>query len=132
MPAEILEPGTAYRVDVLAIAANGKRTVTETTWLPRRVDEPGLCSPTAIHGLMGTSSATAPSPRTATGRAKRRGWPDRSKRLPESRPSASLGHAGGYFTTKQFSTAVLFPVAVRAIKLELERAAAGQGGRGHQ
>jgi hypothetical protein len=33
VPAEFLEPGTAYRVDVLAIAANGNRTVTETAFV---------------------------------------------------------------------------------------------------
>jgi hypothetical protein len=37
VPRELLEPGTTYRVDVLAIAANGNRTVTETAFVtPRR------------------------------------------------------------------------------------------------
>jgi hypothetical protein len=33
VPAELLEPGTAYRVDVVAIAGNGNRTVTETAFV---------------------------------------------------------------------------------------------------
>jgi hypothetical protein len=33
VPAELLEPGSPYRVDVLAIAANGNRTVTETAFV---------------------------------------------------------------------------------------------------
>jgi hypothetical protein len=33
VPAEFLEPGTTYRVDVLAIAANGNRTVTESAFV---------------------------------------------------------------------------------------------------
>jgi hypothetical protein len=36
VPAEFLEPGVAYRVDLLAIAANGNRTVTETAFVTRR------------------------------------------------------------------------------------------------
>jgi hypothetical protein len=39
VPSDFLEPGTAYRVDVLAIASNGNRTVTETAFVtprPRR------------------------------------------------------------------------------------------------
>ena len=39
VPSDFLEPGTAYRVDVLAIASNGNRTVTETAFItprPRR------------------------------------------------------------------------------------------------
>jgi hypothetical protein len=33
VPAEFLEPGTAYQVDVVAIAANGNRTVTESAFV---------------------------------------------------------------------------------------------------
>jgi hypothetical protein len=36
VPAEFLEPGMSYRVDVLAIAANGNRTVTESAFVTPR------------------------------------------------------------------------------------------------
>jgi hypothetical protein len=36
VPAEFLQPGTVYRVDVLAIAANGNRTVTESAFVTPR------------------------------------------------------------------------------------------------
>ena len=37
VPAELLEPDTAYQVDVVAIAANGNRTVTESAFVTPRV-----------------------------------------------------------------------------------------------
>jgi hypothetical protein len=36
VPMEFLQPGTVYRVDVLAIAANGNRTVTESAFVTPR------------------------------------------------------------------------------------------------
>jgi hypothetical protein len=45
VPSEFLKPSTAYRVDVLAIAANGNRTVTESAFVTPRPPWPGAMSP---------------------------------------------------------------------------------------